>query len=569
MNSTLIKIARGDEVAPLVLKNGRIAFLPTGEIISGDLAIADGYIAGVGNYQGQTEIDLEGCLVAPGLIESHVHIESSFITPSEFLKAVALFGTTTVVADPHEIVNVLGLDGIKYMLADSQDAIIDLFLEVPSCVPATELETSGAVVGAKEVAEALNYPRVVGLGEVMNFPGVIAGDPEILRKIGTALSHGMAVAGHAPLITGKALNAYLAAGIQSDHEIVTLEEGQEKLRLGMRVLLRYGSAARDILHLYPLINENTAPYMALCADDRHPEDLLEEGHLNLHLAFLVAQGINPLLALRLASSNPAQHYGFLDRGIIAPGKLADLNIYDDLKTFVPRMVFKRGQLIVQDGQIVAPLTPSREAHFINSVHLVEDKIDFRIKAQGAKVRAIKLLPNQILTEELPVAPPVIDGYFCADPEHDLLKLTVVERHGKGGGFSNGFLSGYGLKRGALAQTIAHDSHNVVIVGVSDEAMHQVLRRIKAIQGGIVLWDEEKFYELPLPIAGLISPWALTEVKNCLQVIIRKARELGVPEGIDPVLSLGFIALPVIPHLRLTDRGLVDGAKVEFTSLFIE
>ena len=566
----LIAVARGDAPGDLLLKGARIVEVFSGKIIPADVLIFQGRIAGVGQYQQKAKkvIKLKGKFILPGFIDGHIHIESSLLGLSEFARLAVRSGTTAVVADPHEIANVLGIRGIDYMIRASRGLPVDIFFTIPSCVPATAMETSGANLGPREIAGLLARERVVGLAEMMNFPGVIYGDPLVLAKIQAARSAGKVVDGHSPGLTGKGLAAYTAAGIKSDHECTGIEEAREKLRAGMTIMIREGSAAKNLKDLLGLVDSGNAHRFMLVSDDRDAEDLREEGEVNSVLARAVKRGLDPVMAVRMVTINPANYFSLSDRGTIAPGYRADLVVTNDLKKFIPDLVFKDGALVAERGKVRVPLPAYRDPRVRGTVRIgkITEKT-FRIPDRGKKVMVIGIIPNQIVTRSLAVDPRVRKGEIVSDPSRDILKLAVIERHGKGGGIGLGLVQGIGIQRGALASTVAHDSHNLIIVGVEDRDLVLAASAVKKQGGGYVVVAGGKIRaSLPLPVAGLLSEARADEIIRGMKKLNRAARELGSKLS-RPFSTLSFLALPVIPELKLTDQGLVDVGKFQIVSLY--
>lgn len=570
MNKNLIDAARGAMVCDLNLYNVRLLDLLGARIRDNvTISIKNGYIVGVDDgLSAATEIDVKGMYVAPGLVDAHVHIESSMLTPAEYARVVLPRGTTTVIADPHEIVNVLGYDGMRYMLAASMGLPLDIYFMVPSCVPATGFDTSGATFFASDMFPFLREPRVLGLGEVMNYPGVIAKDQSLLDKIALFAEAGKAVDGHAPGLTGAALSAYIAAGIGSDHECTTPEEAIEKLAKGMYILLREGSTAKDLRVLLPAIRHATADRFCICSDDRHANDLVDEGHMDHALRLLLAGGVDPIDAFRIACRNPADWFRIRNSGIVAPGYRADLVVFDSLENFQARMVFKKGVLVAREGELLASFPaggpPVRDS--VNIKWLTEG--DFIIPARSEKIRVIEARDGSIITGSLELSPTVTSGLCIADPERDLAKIFVLERHTGSGNIGKGFIRGFGMKRGAIGCTVSHDSHNMIIAGMDDASIFKAARHLNKIRGGLVYArDGEVVLDLPLPVAGLMSD------RNAAFVIerLRKFEHLFQEEGLtnySPLMTLSFMALPVIPSLKITDRGLVDVVRFEATDLYV-
>jgi adenine deaminase len=562
-----LKAARGEIPADLMLTGGQVACVYSGEWLRTDVAVFDGVIVGLGDYAGP-RLDISGRYLLPGLIDGHLHLESSMLTPGELTRALLPLGTTTVVCDPHEIANVWGVAGLDYLLAASDNLPLDLFFMLPSCVPASPLETAGARLEAADLQPYVNHPRVLGLAEVMNFPGVVAGDPGLLEKI--ALFPRRPVDGHAPLLSGKALNAYRLAGIGSDHECTQAGEALEKLRLGMQIMLREGSLAKNLADLLPVVTPGSLRRTMLVTDDCHPEDLLENGHLNHLLRLAVAHGLDPLAAVTMASLNPAAYFGLKDRGAIAPGLAADLVAVKDQRNFKVDKVLKNGNLLVDGGSLLsAPESPPSPTPPPTMKVKMPEPHAFNPPATGDLVKVIGLIPGQLLTEKLLLPAPVQNGRLAADPDRDLLKLAVVERHHATGNLGLGLVQGFGIKRGALASSVAHDSHNIVVVGVNETDMLLAVKHLVELQGGLAaVAGGRVLADLPLPIAGLISPEPLATVAAAYGRLMEAYRILGgsLP---DPFMALSFLALPVIPALKLTDLGLVDGNKFEVVSLFGE
>ncbi|MFZ0050322.1 MAG: adenine deaminase [Desulfobaccales bacterium] len=561
-----LRVARGEAPADLVLAGGQVADLYRGCWQKMDVALFDGIIAGLGDYDGP-RMEVRGSYILPGLIDGHLHLESSMLTPRELARALLPLGTTTVVADPHEIANVWGTAGLDYLLAASRGLPLDFFFMLPLCVPASPLESAGAMLTADLLAAYRRRPRVLGLAEVMNFPGVVSGEADLLRKL--ALFPRGPVDGHAPLLSGKALSAYRLAGIGSDHECTQLDEAREKLSLGFYLMLREGSLAKNLQDLLPAVTAASLRRAMLVTDDCHPEDLLK-GHLNALLKKAVSLGCDPLQAVTMATLNPAEYFRLGDRGGLAPGLKADLLVVGDLQGFQIQKVFKNGRLVADGGELLADL-PSPEAAVPATTFRVRE---FPLEALsprtvGDLVKVIGLIPGQLLTEKRVLPAPVKEGRLAADPGRDLLKLAVVERHHGSGNLGLGLVQGFAMRRGALASSVAHDSHNIVVVGALESDMLLAVRRLTALGGGLVVVAAgQVLAELPLPIAGLMSPRPLEEVAAAYSRLKTAYRGLG---GVlpDPFMALSFLALPVIPELKLTDLGLVDVHRFRVVPLFGE
>jgi adenine deaminase len=567
----LIAAGAGEIKADLVLKNGRIINVFSGEIHMDEVAIKNGVIVGIGSgYQGIEEVDLEGRYLAPGLIDGHVHLESSMVTPGEFAKAIMPKGTTTVIIDPHEIANVCGIEGINYMLEATEGLPLNVFMMLPSCVPATELETSGSTLKAKDLAPFMDHPRVLGLGELMDVPAVLNRDGDMLVKIN--LAKGKRVDGHCPGLTGQSLAAYVTAGVRSDHECITAEEARERLRLGMYVMLREGSAAKNLLDLLPAVNQFNSNRCLFVTDDRHPEDLLESGHIDDLVRKGIEFGIDPIRVFQMAAINTAEYFGLKQLGAVACGYQADFIIFSDLNNVQVEGVYHLGKLVAQNGELLIKIDDSKlPDKVLNTVKLTElTEQLFKIPATAGKVRVIDVIPHQILTGKGEAKLDQKTGYLDADPSQDICKLAVIERHHGSNSRGLGFVRGFGLKEGAIAVTMAHDSHNLVIVGANDQDMLAAANQVKKIGGGAVVANGGKILAgLALPIAGLMSDEPLEAVKEAVKRIQEAARNLGVKPEYDPILTLAFLSLPVIPELKLTDKGLVDVQEFKIVSLTLE
>ena len=557
----LISVARGETPASLLLKNARIINTFVGEIEQGNVAICGDRIAGIGDYDKAKEIiDLQGNYLAPGLINGHTHIESSMLHPARYTQAVVPRGTLTVVTDLHEIANVCGLKGIKFVMDWAQKLPLDMLFMAPSCVPATALETSGAQIGIEKVKELLTSPNVIGLGEVMNFPGVLSGDEEVLSKI--IASQGSVIDGHAPGLKGKELNAYIAAGIFSDHECTMVEEGREKLKKGMYLMIREGSSEKNLDALLPLVTDNTYKRCFFVVDDRSCSDLLHEGDIDWVVRKAISKGLEPIRALQMATINTAEHFRLYDRGAIAPGYLANLVTITDLSKLEIDMVFYRGKIVARQGRPLfsLPYIQPELSHTICIKPLTTELLSLRAKQSNLTEETspiIEIIPEQIATKKRVEKVKVVDGMIVPDLEKDILKLVVVERHKASGNIGLGLVKGFGLKQGALASSVAHDSHNIIAVGANDFDILKAIKEITKLQGGLVACANHKVLaSLPLPVAGLLSPEPLVVVVAQFEQLEKAAASLGnLPPA--PFSILSFLALPVIPELRLTDLGLVD------------
>lgn len=565
--AAVLAVARGEAPADIVLKGGFVFNSFTGEWETGDVAIAGTTIAGIGIYSGQKEIDVTGKYVTPGLMDAHLHIESTMVAPRELAKILLLNGVTTIFADPHEIANVLGCAGIELMLAETEDMPLDVFFMLPSCVPATDMETGGAVLTAAKLEPLVSHDRVLGLGEMMNYPGTICGADAVLDKL--ALTGCALCDGHAPGVSGKALNAYLAAGITSDHEATTADEALEKLRRGAYLMLREASGAHNLLDLLPAVTPLNCRRCCLATDDRHLDELVSEGSINYLIEIGAAHGYAVEQLLQMATLNTAERFRLYDRGALAPGYKADICVFDNLVNFQPQLVIKNGAVIVNKQKLLWQSPPLLSAPTntmrLENVHKQQLQIPAR---PGKKARVIRIVLEQILTEADYMLPEAQAGFVVSDTRRDILKLAVWERHGGNGNTGVGLVHGFGLKRGALASTVAHDSHNLIVVGADDRDMLAAAVALQEVGGGLaVVADGEVKALLPLPLAGLMSDQNTEFVQHKLQQLHFWAAELGVPENVNAFNCLSFLALPVIPRLRLSDKGLVDVDRFALVDLW--
>jgi adenine deaminase len=561
-----LSIARGEQPAELLFKNARLVNVLSGEIHPANVAVDDGRVIGIGDYRARRVIDLRGSYLAPSLIDGHFHVESSMLTAPEFARAVVPHGTGAVVIDPHEYANVLGLDGIRYVLESTKNLAVDFFIMLPSCVPATPLETAGARITADDLKLMIQDERVAGVAELMNFPGVFLGAKSELAKIDAG--KGKCVDGHAPGLRGKNLNAYVLAGVRSDHESTEVAEAREKLRLGMHILLREGSTERNLAHLLPLINSYNAQNCSFATDDKLAGDLVNEGHIDHCVRKAIRLGLPPITALQIATINTARHYRLQNLGAIAPRFWADFIVFDDLKKFSVRQVYKKGVLVAENGRFLGR-TPAKTGSPRGTMNLRYQPGDFSVKAVGGKkIKVIEIVPQQIVTKTAIVTPKVEDGEIVADTRRDILKLVVVERHRATGNVGVGFVRGFKLKRGALGSTVAHDAHNVVVAGTNDADMLCAIQQLERMQGGQVAVANGKIKaELPLPIAGLVSDRPLKEVMKRIDDLNAAARSLGCDLDA-PFMTLSFLSLSPIPSLKLTDQGLIDAVKMQRTELWV-
>lgn len=564
----LIEIASGRKKATLVLKNARVVNVFTEKTESADIAIEGEYIAGIGRYQGITEIDLDGKFVCPGLIDGHIHLESSMLTPYHFQNIVMPHGTTTVITDPHEIANVAGRQGIEFMLDATDGLLLDVFLMLPSCVPASALDESGAILESHDLVSFYQHPRVLGLAEVMDAAGIVKGSEALLAKIDDAQHNHRPVDGHAPLLTGYDLNAYIAAGVQSDHECSNLNEALEKLSRGQWVMIREGTAAKNLDALMGLFEAPFYHRTMLVTDDKHPEDLIEDGHLDGIIRKAVRRGADPIRAIKMTSYQPAVYFGLNDRGAIAPGYIADLVVVDDLQTFQILDVYKEGRRIA-DHPEYPPYQQQPDEIYQSFCCKEFSANDFHLEETGENQRIIELVSGELLTRAVEVQCIKVDGYPAGvNPKQDVIKLAVAERHHHTGHIGIGFLKGYGLKKGAVASSVAHDSHNLIITGTNDHDMALAANAVRKNQGGLaVAVDGEVIGELALPIGGLMSDQPAQEVARLISQLKRQLCKLGIGDSIDPFMTLAFISLPVIPEVRLNSKGMIDVGSQRFIKVF--
>lgn len=556
---TRIAAGRGDHPADIVLRGGKILDLVTGELLEGDVAILGDTIIGTcDSYDGHKVIDVTGLTLVPGFIDTHLHIESSCITPFEFDRCVAPRGVTTAICDPHEIANVVGVEGIRYFQQASAHTVMDIRVQLSSCVPSTHMETAGAEILADDLKALMGHPSGIGLAEFMNYPGVIHRDPQAMAKL--RLFEGGHVDGHCPQLSGRDLNAYIAAGISTEHEATTAAEAREKLQKGMRVLIREGSVSKDLHALQPVLTERTAPYMCLCTDDRNPLDIAEHGHLDYIIRTLIALGTPPLAAYRAASLSAAEAFGLKDRGLIAPGKRADIVAVESLEDCHAQMVFCGGVLVDAAAFDARKEVPPVGRNSVNAPRLTP--ASFRSTGNREATDVIGIVEGKIITQHLTEDIPIVDGDKAPDTSRDLIRIAVVERHGKNGNIATGFVRGFGLQKGAIASTVCHDHHNIACVGADYTDMALASNRLAEIEGGfVVACDGKVLAELALPVAGLMSLSPFEEVRDRLIDLRAAAKELGVVLE-EPFLQLAFLALPVIPALKITDRGMVDVTRFE-------